>query len=327
MSSFPLLLILLPLGIFALPTLNISAPEWPSKEKILDNLQTHGVLVFTGLGHQYRDALVTLRDEAPRCLEEALQVHLDDGSERFTIARDTLEESQPFPDCVSKETGVIGAAFDLVDVVLYEILRQNFGRNLKVLEQDSSVRELYDLDSKTHLHVYKQTSNPTLSPLALPYHTDNGLYVLLTPSPYLPLRVISKDGTIQVLDTGDDSVLMLLGTGLTDWLLPTSSLHAPPHAVPALSTSLSNSPRTVLARMKVAPSLSVPNSFPSFPTFWSHFSAPLGTEKGSTLVRLRKQRSAGCSQDWPHACTHSSTESPRGKREAGRDILLGSCSV
>jgi len=166
------------------------------------------------------------------------------------------------------------------------------------------MRKWEDLDSKTHLHVYKQTESFSSAPLALPYHTDNGLYVLLTPSSILPLLSISKDANIHLLDTGDDSILLLLGTGLTDWLLPGSGLYAPPHALPALSTSLSPSPRTVLARMKVAPSLSVPSSSLTSSTFWSHFSAPLHTEKGHTLSRLRKQRSAGCSQDWPHACQH-----------------------
>ena len=88
----------------------------------------------------------------------------------------------------------------------------------------------------------------------LPYHTDSGMYVLLTPSDLLHVNAISKNGDfhvrnhcyqsldpkqhhhcstwiitktisistilIQVLNTGDDSVILILGTGLTSWLLP-----------------------------------------------------------------------------------------------------------
>merc|ERR1711862_1015942 len=63
-------------------------------------------------------------------------------------------------------------------------------------------------------------------------------------------------------------------------------------------------PRTVMARMKVAPPQSLPQAGPKT-SFDSHFSAPLETEGGSTLVRLMKQRSAEpdnhgsqCSQSW-----------------------------
>ena len=108
-----------------------------------------------------------------------------------------------------------------------------------------------------------------------------------------------------VLSTGDDTVLLLLGTGLTAWLLASSvSLYytVPPTILASLyTTSLHGSHRTVVARMTVAPAASLPSSSPSSPTFDSHFSVPLTEEKGLTLATLRKARSASCSQDWPHA--------------------------
>lgn len=261
--------------------------------------------MFSGLGDEYRTALHQLRKNGPDCLEDALEVTLEDGSHRFTTARDTDTDNKPFPDCVRGQTEVITAAFDRVDKMVAEILRSRFGGKLDVVVQGrNGSRRWEGMDSKTHLHVYKHNQEPSLSPLALPYHTDNGLYVLLTPSSTQPLRALSKNGTVHLLDTGDDSVVMLLGTGLTQWLLPSSSLHAPSHGLPSLSSSLHSTSRTVMARMTVAPGLSLPSSSPSSPTFSSHFSSPLGKEKGRTLARLRKARSAGCSQDWPHACTH-----------------------
>jgi len=323
----PLLSLLLPGVSSLLPTLPLSPSHslLPSKDSLLSSLETDGVLVFSGLGPEYSTALRQLRERGPQCVEEALQVTLEDGSERLTVARDTDTESGPFPHCVREQTEVIGEAFDAVDKAVAEILREKYGESLDVIVSGGGRREWESMESKTHLHVYRHTDSPALGPLALPYHTDNGLYVLLTPSDTLPLRALSKNGTMHVLDTGDDTVLLLLGTGLTKWLLPSSSLHAPSHALPSLPTSLP-SPRTVMARMTVAPSLSLPSSSPSSQTFDSHFSAPLAEEEGLTLARLRKARSASCSQDWPHACTHDKPEGRR-KRDADAVSVLTGCSV
>merc|ERR1712107_348417 len=124
-----------------------------------------------------------------------------------------------------------------------------------------------------------------------PYHTDNGMYVLLTPSSILPLRSISKNGEVNLLNTDSSSVILLLGTGLTSWLLPERKLYAAPHGLPALATILSTAPRTVIARMRVAPPGSLPSGArKTSPTFTSHFAAPLESETGATLARLVRQR-------------------------------------
>ena len=67
-----------------------------------------------------------------------------------------------------------------------------------------------------------------------------------------------------VIDTDDvkaDSILVLIGRGLTDWLLHdkdrSKEFHAAPHAVEALG-SMPYSGRSVFARMKVAPLAAVP---------------------------------------------------------------------
>merc|ERR1711962_1308697 len=309
LSIVPVLSLVLPHVSCLLPTLDLSnsnSIQAKAMTDLMSSLETEGLLVFSGLGPRYTAALQQL---------------MEDGSERLTLARDTQTDTEAFPHCVKEQTEVIGETFDRVDKVVAEILREKFGEMLDVLVEGNQKREWENMDSKTHLHVYKHSDTPALGPLALPYHTDNGLYVLLTPSSSLPLRALSKNGTMHVLDTGDDTVLLLLGTGLTKWLLPTSSLHAPAHGLPSLPTSLS-SPRTVMARMTVAPAGSLPSSSAISPTFDSHFSAPLIKEKGATLARLRKARSASCSQDWPHACEHD-----RRKREADAVSVLTGCSV
>merc|ERR1711973_48876 len=312
-NTMKLLPLLIPLSLASPPLLQINNPL-PSMEEVVAALQTHGALIFTGLGEEYSAALGSLSKRAPYCLEgRGLTVEMDDGSERLTVARDTVGATGPFPDCVKNEADVISDAFDRVDKVFSQLMRKNYGADLDVVEEENNATKVWEeLDTKTHLHVYRRSNKMTTAPLALPYHTDNGMYVLLTPSSILPLRTISKTREVNMLDADSSSVILLLGTGVTSWLLPQSKLYAAPHGLPALATILSPAPRTVVARMRVAPPRSLPRSAKpdTAASFWSHFSAPLETETGATLERMLRQRrsaeadNSNCSQDWPHACEH-----------------------
>merc|ERR1712059_243682 len=222
-------------------------------------------------------------------------------TDRFTLARDTINDTSPFPNCVKGAVEMISEAFNQVDKAMSKILRREFGDKLDVLEESGTgYRKFETLDSKTHVHLYRGLVGQGNVPkkMALPFHTDNGLYVLLTPSNPLPLYTRNRNGTTAPLDPEENTILMLLGTGLSSWLLPLKGLFAPPHGVPSLPILTQ---RKIVSRMVVAPSLSTPQHAPKS-TFWDHFSRPLETETGSTLARIRKQRETDCSQDWPHAC-------------------------
>jgi len=313
-----LLLLLIPLSAASPPLIQMDGPL-PPVDEVMGALQSEGALIFTGLGEEYIAALESLNRRAPYCLEgRGLTVEMDDGSERLTVARDTVGAIGPFPDCVRLEADVVSDAFDRVDKVFNQLMRQQFGKDLDVVEEERNVTKVWEeFDSKTHLHVYRRSNKVTTAPLALPYHTDNGMYVLLTPSSILPLRAIDRAGEVSLLDSGSSSVILILGTGVTSWLMPDSGLYAAPHGLPALATILSPAPRTVMARMRVAPPGSLPSSatHSTSKVFWTHFSAPLETETGSTLQRLIRQRrqsdadgsevlSKSDCQSWPHACTH-----------------------
>ena len=213
-----LLPLLIPLSLASPPLLQINNPL-PSMEEVVAALQTHGALIFTGLGEEYSAALESLSKRAPYCLEgRGLTVEMDDGSERLTVARDTVGATGPFPDCVRKEAEVVGDAFDRVDKVFSQLMRKQFGADLDVVEEENNKTKVWEeLDTKTHLHVYRRSNKMTTAPLALPYHTDNGMYVLLTPSSILPLRTISKTREVNLLDADSSSVILLLGTGVTSF--------------------------------------------------------------------------------------------------------------
>merc|ERR1711973_829207 len=229
-----------------LPIISVSSPD-SSSSMLMQALRDHGAVVFTGLGDEYTAAIERMTEKAPSCIDGALQVTMDDGSQRFTLARDTISSTEPLPDCLVKEATQITAAFDQVDHVFSKVLKQIFGAKLDVHDpEENKVTPWDDYNSKTHLHIYSRSEQPNNATFMLPYHTDNGLYVLLTPS--------------DNLFPGKDSVILILGTGLTQWLLPDEDLYAAPHALPALSNSLTPAPRTVMARMKVAPPRSVPHA-------------------------------------------------------------------
>merc|ERR1712013_781397 len=181
--AMKLLLLLLPLSLASPPIIQINEPL-PHVEDLVEALKTDGALIFTGLGEEYSAALGNLNKRAPYCL---------DGLERLTVARDTLGATGPFPDCVRNEAEVVGDAFDRVDKLFSQLMRKQFGADLDVVEEENNKTKVWEeFDTKTHLHVYRRSNKMTTSPLALPYHTDNGMYVLLTPSSILPLRTISK---------------------------------------------------------------------------------------------------------------------------------------
>merc|ERR1711962_1440004 len=247
--AMKLLLLLLSLSLSSPPIIQINEPL-PQVEDLVEALKTDGALIFTGLGEEYSAALESLSKRAPYCLEgRGLTVEMDDGSERLTVARDTVGATGPFPDCVRNEAEVVGDAFDRVDKVFSQLMRKQFGGDLDVVEEENNKTKVWEeLDTKTHLHVYRRSNKMTSAPLALP----------------------------------------------------------------ALATILSPAPRTVVARMRVAPPRSLPRSAnpDKAASFWAHFSAPLETETGATLERLLRQRrsaeadNSNCSQDWPHACEH-----------------------
>ena len=282
-----LLLLLIPLSLASPPLIQMDGPL-PPVDEVMGALQSEGALIFTGLGEEYSAALESLSRRAPYCLEGlGLTVEMDDGSERLTVARDTVGATGPFPDCVRLEADVVRDAFDRVDKVFSQLMRQQFGNDLDVVEEERNVTKVWEeFDSKTHLHVYRRSNKVTTAPLALPYHTDNGMYVLLTPSSILPLRAIDRAGEVSLLDSGSSSVILILGTGVTSWLMPESGLYAAPHGLPALATILSPAPRTVMARMRVAP----PGSLPSSAT---HSSSSSSGPTSQLLLKQRQDRPCG----------------------------------
>jgi len=273
--------------------------EGPNSLDFLSALHETGVFVFTGLSEEYQLAVKRLRKISPQCLKDYLAIELEDGSTRYTVARDS-NSNKKFPSCVSKEVNSISKTFDAVDKFVIKALTTEFNSSIFISTKTKNYH-LDDLPEKSHLHVYKKNLNNSndIKSLSFPFHTDNGLYLLLTPSEVLPIKTVNREGTVSNLQVKDDRIIFMAGTGLTSWLLPDEGLFPVPHAVPRISQAS----RTVFARMKVAP-LSAMN-INSDQTFGQHFySGVLGSDSELNpterrhLERMRRQAGVNHEQHW-----------------------------
>ena len=227
--------------------------------------------VITELGTDYQEALEKFHKEAPNCIKPnghiqiPDRVQLPDGSFRQTYAT----ESKTFPECLNS-MGLLSRAFDDIDEKVAKLLSKfNNNHELQYISGDTENVPICHAPIKDHIHVYTKGHKSDDHKLEnvekeylVPYHVDNGIYLLLTPFPHHGLEVQLSDGErLSTTDISSDSLIVLMGRGLTDWLLQLSKekpYFATPHAVPSLAESHISS-RSVYARMKVAPGSAIPS--------------------------------------------------------------------
>ncbi len=265
----------------------LGAEEEKGKEllkRLRDGGGRLGSLVVTDLGASVAAAVDSLRSKAPACLEgdpDLPEAVLGDGSTRRTFAT----EARDFPGCLSGEMAAVADAFDSLEAAVVRVVEAAAGKELRYATgSGEDVVALSDSPHKDHLHVYERRQKPPSvsshwrhaenfnhpsssssdgdeNDYLVPFHVDNGLFLLLTHFPEHPLQVRTSDGRNGSVAVEDDSgsVLVLFGRGMTEWLLQDEEekevrdqFFPVPHAVPSMNFGALNH-RTVYARMKVAP--------------------------------------------------------------------------
>ena len=248
-----------------------------------------GIVEIANLGLNYQQAIKNLIENSPHCLEnsqDTRSILLPDGSYRTTFAT----TNRTYLDCLDME--VLSQTFDEIDSAMMEVLNKfnehyssNIDSNcnkLAYIVRDVETIPIEGALEKEHIHVYstKDEKRRTRSQgdhsynYLVPFHVDNGLYLIITPFPGHGMNVELSDGKIvSTSHVASDSALVLLGRGLSDWLLSSSisskkHFYAVPHSVPSLIGS-DFEERTVYARMKVPP----PSSISSMTTC-SEFDGP-----------------------------------------------------
>ncbi len=237
----------------------------------------------------FSEALAGVLEKAPECIGQDTNlplVTLADGSTRRTYA---TQDSRTFPECVSDQLTTLSDVFDTLESLVTKVTEILAGKDLKYhLADGSQPVPLESAPHKDHIHVYKKqdvrsksmkpsgghherhkrdvSAHPDdeSSPYLVPFHIDNGLFLIITPFPEHSLRVkVSSGRTVTTQLSSLNSVLVLYGHGLTSWMLQAetpeirNTFFPVPHAVPSMEHAKVQF-RSVYARMKVAPATAEP---------------------------------------------------------------------
>ena len=246
--------------------------DFSNFENLKDAGGNLGVLEISQLGNQYENALKILQNNATSCINNSSDsrippgIALPDGSTRKTYAT----TNKTYLDCLDMDK--LSQTFDEIESAIMEVIMifgEHYFDELDLqcsqiaYQVDGTRKTIANALGKEHIHVYtkKEQINDLSSDTdsiqsMVPFHTDNGLFLIITPFQGHGMNVKLSDGNIvSTSKVGSDSALVLMGRGLTDWLLSpniASSRHifAVPHSVPTLKATELES-RTVYARMKV----------------------------------------------------------------------------
>jgi len=192
---------------------------------------------------------------------ERNKLEMTDGSSRMTYA--TVEGK--FPECFGPKP--LSETFNEIDALISSVLsiaKYNGLNHVNEPVMYSVEGDHLSLDKalkKEHIHVYDRSVST--SSYVVPFHVDNGLYLILTPFPGHGLRVKTSNNKVVSLDDLElDSAIILFGRGVTEWLLQDDAktkqlFYASPHAVPT-GVADGSGYRTVYARMAVVPFSATP---------------------------------------------------------------------
>ena len=230
-----------------------------------------GVFQVTNLPSSFVQSHEKLLSDAPNCLNRKTvhhshmdlpRVRMADGSMRITAA----SEEGKLPSCLHME-GML-AVYDKIDALVARVIDKAVGQDLGyVTGSEKHPVLLANAPVKDHVHLYEEAGEEGKDQdvhsgdFMVPYHADNGMYLILSPFKGSGLSVkLSNGKAVSTSDLGPGSLLVLVGRGLTEWLLQDGGFEDEEmfypvlHAVPRLNVHQ----RTVYARMKVAPQGAIP---------------------------------------------------------------------
>ena len=189
-----------------------------------------------------------------------------DGSLRATFASDATAVND-FSFC-GPSVGVLVELYKQrtqeIGISVAKLLDSMIGFTLGESEINLLEQEVKNVDSATldHFHVYTAEGIPEDSKsLPVPFHVDMGLFLILAPAVHVGgdnvghaasssgLLIKKQDGSVFELEAREpNSVIILLGSGIVNWMHKGSLSHWRPalHAVKPTRASVT---RVVLARM------------------------------------------------------------------------------
>jgi len=206
--------------------------------------------------------LMNLQADTPSCFEaekaEVVAARVSPSVVRSTSGVSSEDESNSHPRCITSSADIIAESLDSVGALVHQFIAKVVGPHANYkLPQSGSRITLGSSPYLDHIHLY--TADPQIvdEPTAS-LHTDNGFFLLATPSKEAPLHVLDSQGQMLTSITSEVGVVVLFGRALDEWLLAskTEAVFRPaPHSVPALKASKQ---RVIFARMYVAPQEALP---------------------------------------------------------------------
>lgn len=207
-----------------------------------------------------QNSMNDLKASAPRCfrgIKGLSEVQMLDGATRQIFAT----EEREYPDCISLPMHHLSNVFDQIELEVVKLIQGGDDRPFQYQVGEKAFN-LSDAPRKDHVNVYHHRFGPERDSKSfmVPFHRDNGLFLILTPFPDHPLTIKLENGnTISTKHLVPSTILVLMGLGTTDWLfqgVEHPDFWATPHAVPSMDPRIKN--RTVYARMKVVPNEAIP---------------------------------------------------------------------
>lgn len=180
-----------------------------------------GAFYVTNLGKTFSNSVQRFQSSCPDCLSAEsglLEKLMPDGSKRRTFATG----NGIYPDCVRKDAEVISETFSLVENLVSRLVQRvsGFQDSYRLHGENYTLAES---PHKDHLHVYSKPDNQSAPKdhYLVPYHIDNGMFLIITSFDNPSLEVKLRNGEkVTTGEVGSDFVIVLMGRGLTEWLLP-----------------------------------------------------------------------------------------------------------
>ena len=123
------------------------------------------------------------------------------------------------------ESSILEGCFDKVDAKMTSLIMKIMGDEVEWTGEDGVVGNFSSAGYKEHLHVYTNNHQDghdenDNDQYAAPFHTDNGLMLLLTPFQEHPLKIRNCQGELLITShLSDDSIIVILASALPNWLL------------------------------------------------------------------------------------------------------------
>ena len=163
--------------------------------RISEALSSSGIMAVTKMPQEYNEAVGNLKRLAPSCIEAYQQFQLPDGSQRQTFALSS-EQPEMYPECIRDASEVIAKHFDDVETLMESVITSLAGKdNMWWITNEGELGNFSSKGYKEHIHVYRaRGENGDGKGYAAPFHTDNGLMLMITPFKEHPLIAKNRDG-------------------------------------------------------------------------------------------------------------------------------------